>query len=61
MAGERSLPDKVLWNGHNESCPFSAHPGQARLPRKYQVGIQIAKIHGDTDILPAHRNPAKNR
>lgn len=33
--------------------------GQARLPRKYQAGTQIAKIHGDTDIVQAHRDPGQ--
>ena len=51
-----SLTVKVLWNKHNSPAP--SQPPKARLPRKYQAGTQIAKIHDYRDTLPAPRNPS---
>lgn len=48
--------DAIILSLHS---PPPRPSGQARLPRKYQAGTQIAKIHGDTDIVQAHRDPGQ--
>lgn len=45
--------------GMDTMSPVPSQLPEARLPRKYQAGTQIAKIHGNTDILQAHRDPGQ--